>query len=440
MSGIKKSLNHEKIISFISYGFKSLFLNEETFFCKIKAISSSTALNIDKNLEINKKEIWTQKPIINIKNISYKLRKEKLKNLLIEIFSKRLRSDFPVACLLSGGIDSSAIVSLAKKYDKTNLHCFSIKTDDKNYDESSRIKDLYYKHNIKTNFINLNKFDNYDFLEKIITDTNFPLSSVSYLVYAHLNKEVKNRNLRVLLTGIGGDELFGGYYTHQINYVVSNFKKQNFQNIFNDWNNFTRPLIRSRILSDLEFYKKQLKKLPSFHEKDEIKEFIKLKGKLNFKEKMFCKTNFFKNQLALDLFRDTVPPQILSADQVSMFFSIENRTPFLSHKLFSYSNTLPDNCLINNGYGKAILRDALKDILPKSITTFREKIGFYANLNKFFNTTSKKFKDQLFQSDYINKIINIDKVNKLLKKDYMNNSEAKFVFNILNLAILTKLN
>ena len=139
-------------------------------------------------------------------------------------------------------------------------------------------------------------------------------------MYAHLNKEVKNRNLRVLLTGIGGDELFGGYYTHQINYVVSNFKKQNFQNIFNDWNNFTRPLIRSRILSDLEFYKKQLKKLPSFHEKDEIKEFIKLKGKLNFKEKMFCKTNFFKNQLALDLFRDTVPPQILSADQVSMFF------------------------------------------------------------------------------------------------------------------------
>ena len=90
-------------------------------------------------------------------------------------------------------------------------------------------------------------------------------------MYAHLNKEVKNRNLRVLLTGIGGDELFGGYYTHQINYVVSNFKKQNFQNIFNDWNNFTRPLIRSRILSDLEFYKKQLKKLPSFHEKDEIK-------------------------------------------------------------------------------------------------------------------------------------------------------------------------
>ena len=60
-----------------------------------------------------------------------------------------------------------------------------LRLDDKNYDESSRIKDLYYKHNIKTNFINLNKFDNYDFLEKIITDTNFPLSSVSYLVYAH---------------------------------------------------------------------------------------------------------------------------------------------------------------------------------------------------------------------------------------------------------------
>ena len=123
-----------------------------------------------------------------------------------------------------------------------------------------------------------------------------------------------------------------------------------------------------------------------------------------------------------------------------MFFSIENRAPFLSHDLYEYSNSVPDDCLINNGFGKAILRDALSEILPKSIISFREKIGFYANINKFFKTNSKKFRDQIFQSNYINNIINMNNVDDLLKKENMNNAEAKFVFCLLNLAILTKMN
>ena len=440
LSGIKKNFNNEKIVSFISYGFKSLFLNNETFFTNIKQLGSSSSLSINKQLHIKKKTFWIQKPKIQIKKTSHKERKEDLKKLMIDIFSKRLRSDFPVACLLSGGIDSSAIATIAKIYNNTDLHCFSILTNDTNYDESPRINDLSKKHKIRTNFIKLNQLNNYNFLEKIISDTHYPLASISYLVYAHLNKAVKNQNLRVLLNGIGGDEIFGGYYTHQMNYLVSYYNHKKFSKIFNEWKKFTKPLIRSRILSDFDYYKKQLeKKLPSFHEKNEIEKFINIKSKTNFREKKFCKNNFFKNQLSLDLFRDTVPPQILSADQISMFFSIENRAPFLSHDLYEYSNSLPDDCLINNGFGKAILRDALSEILPKSIIGFREKIGFYANINKFFKPNSKKFRDQLFQSNYINKIINMNNVDDLLKKQYMNNAEAKFVFCLLNLAILTKM-
>lgn len=441
LSGLKKDLNDEKIISFISYGFKSLFLNNETFFKKIQNLESATALCIDKNLKPVKKKIWEQKPKIKIDNLSYENKKKKLKDLLIEIFSKRFRSDFPIACLLSGGIDSTAIVALARKFENINLNCFSIKTEDKDYDESERINLLSKSINIKTKFIELNKLDNYDFLEKIISNSYFPLCSISYLVYAHLNKEIHDKNFKVLISGVGGDEIFGGYYTHQMNYLVENYNKKNFSDIFYTWEKFTKPLVRSRILSDFNYYRREIKKnLSSFHEKNEIKRFLKIKPKDTFKERIYCKKNFFKNQLSLDLFRDTVPPQILSSDQISMFFSIENRAPFLSHKLFDFSNTISDDCLINNGYGKAILRDALSGILPKPILSFREKIGFYANINKFFKTKTKKFRDQLFQSDYINSLIHLNSVNKLLQKDFMNNAEAKFVFCILNLAILSKLN
>ena len=98
------------------------------------------------------------------------------------------------------------------------------------------------------------------------------------------------------------------------------------------------------------------------------------------------------------------------------------------------------NHLINNGYGKFILRDALRGIVPKSILNFREKIGFYASIGDFFNINSKDFKERLFQSNLINSYINKDSIIKILKKKYINNIESKFIFSVLNLAILTNSN
>ena len=135
-----------------------------------------------------------------------------------------------------------------------------------------------------------------------------------------------------------------------------------------------------------------------------------------------------------------IPPQTLSSDQLSMHFSIENRCPFLSHELYEFTSTLPEDYLIRNGYGKSILRDAMKNIVPKEILKFREKIGFNADINSFFNLKSKKFKEKIFQSSLINKFINVDKVNKLLSKEKINNSEGKFIFCIINLAILANIN
>ena len=431
-----EKLNVDKISAFISYGFKSLFLNDETFFKDIKTLNSSESLTINTLLNIKRKKIWKKKPNFNFKIKNYNDAKSELIEILKKSFSRRLRSDFQISCLLSGGIDSSSIVSIAKNFCNKYLKCYSISTDDKNYDESKRIDLLCKSLGIKTKYISMDKFDSYEFLENIIQDTKFPLSSISYLVYAHLNKAIKEDGHRVLLSGLGGDEIFAGYYTHQMNYLVSNFHDKNFNKYYNDWNKYIKPLVRSKILSDFKYYRKNSKKqLPSFHEKEEVKKFIKKKYTKKINEVKFT-SNFFRNQLSVDLFRDTIPPQILSSDQVSMHYSIENRSPFLSKEIFDFAHSLQDNFLINNGFGKAILRDSLQGLLPNEVLKFREKIGFYANINKFFKTSSKQFKDRLFQSDLINKFINLKEITKVLNKDYMNNSEAKFIFCILNLAIL----
>jgi len=432
------SLNEEKITSFLSYGFKSLFLKDDTFDKKIKMLDSAEAILIDKNLKIKKFETWKKKPKIGKLSNNYTQSKLSLKNLLKETFSTRFRSDFPIACLLSGGVDSTAIAAIAKKFFKIDLKCYSVFTNDKNYNESKQIKSFCKNLNIKSNFIKMNRMDNYKFLENIISETYFPLCSVSYLAYANLNKAAKDDGYRVILSGLGGDEMFGGYYIHQMNYLVANSKKKNFDTLYRTWEKYTKPFIRSKILYDFEYYKQEIKKkYPSFHEKNEIKKYLNVNSYPQVQEKKYS-NNFFRNQLNTDLFRDSVPSNNLTSDQISMHFSIENRNPFLSKSIFNFSNSLPDDFLINNGYGKAILRDSLSGVVPDSILKLREKIGFYASINDFFDINSKEFKDRLFQSNFINKFININNINKILNKDYINNIESKLIFCILNLAILTQ--
>ena len=258
-----ENLNEDKISAFISYGFKSLFLNNDTFFKDIKMLNSSEALKINKQLNIKKIKIWKKKPSINFEIKNYEDAKSELRELLRKSFSIRLRSDFPVACLLSGGIDSSSIAAIAKKFNNKNLKCYSIFTNDKNYDESKRIDLVCKSLGMKTNYVSMDKIDSYEFLENIIKDTKFPLSSISYLVYAHLNKAIKNDGHRVLLSGLGGDEIFAGYYTHQMNYLVSNIKNKNFSSYYDNWSKFVKPLVRSKILSDFKYYRANLKKKTS---------------------------------------------------------------------------------------------------------------------------------------------------------------------------------
>ena len=76
-----------------------------------------------------------------------------LKESFISSLNKRLRSDFPIACLLSGGIDSNSIASVSKNLFDINLDCYSIKNHDKNYDESNLINKTIKKYKLNHQYL-----------------------------------------------------------------------------------------------------------------------------------------------------------------------------------------------------------------------------------------------------------------------------------------------
>ena len=115
-----------------------------------------------------------------------------------------------------------------------------------------------------------------------------------------------------------------------------------------------------------------------------------------------------------------------------MSLSMENRSPFLDRKLFEYSLSIPTEQLIQNGYGKSILREAVRGIVPKTILSQRKKIGFNLSIEEVLKNEKKDYKDELLDDSEIFNFVSKKEIELLLKKKKYTNSESKFLFNFIN--------
>jgi asparagine synthase (glutamine-hydrolysing) len=120
----------------------------------------------------------------------------------------------------------------------------------------------------------------------------------------------------------------------------------------------------------------------------------------------------------------------------AMYFSIENRSPFLDRQLFELAHTIPTKHLIREGRGKAILRDAMEGIVIPEILTETRKVGFNAPILELFDLSDTKNIEFLLDDSNIYNFIKKEKIENLIKKDELKNSESKFLFNVLNVKIM----
>ena len=195
----------------------------------------------------------------------------------------------------------------------------------------------------------------------------------------------------------------------------------------------------SKEYKDFEMIKKIAKKnntIHSFHEDNELKKYFKKNH--NFKKRKYS-NNFMQNAIINDIKHYSLPSQLEYADNISMYYSLEARSPFLSKDIFKFSNSLPDTFFFKKGYPKAILRDAMKPIMSKKITCNLNKVGFYISFFDFFGKEINKIKKIINNSKILKKIIKKDKIKLLLEKKQIQHSESKFLFSLLNIAMIESL-
>ena len=142
-----------------------------------------------------------------------------------------------------------------------------------------------------------------------------------------------------------------------------------------------------------------------------------------------------------ELFHEATPLILHEDDLNSMRFSIENRSPFLDTRLMEFAYSIPDKYLIKKGYGKFILREAVKGILNDKVRMDRQKKGFNASINSVFDFSDNNLREFILDdSSPIFDLVDLNFIDALLDINPQPNHYSKFLFSFITTKIFLEQN
>jgi len=427
----KIEVNQNQILRYLVNGYRSLYQKNETYYKKLYEIPIASLCFIDVDLQLYTTKFWTLKPNVDQK-MSTKDAIEGVKERLIDSMRLRLRSDVPIAFCLSGGIDSTALASIASKVFHKEISTFSIIDEDIRYNEYENINHTVNDLKCKSTKIHLEKGNNLDKLIELIKFHDAPIATISYLVHSLLSEEINKNGFKVAISGTGADELFTGYYDHFNFHIYDTRNSPLNQHHITQWETHIQNIVRNPYLSNPKiFIENPYLRDHIFLNNDIFSSYTKSKFEEKFTEYQFETDSMLQNRMMNELFFESTRVIIHQDDLNSMKNSIENRSPFLDTNLVEFAYSIPPELLIQNGYGKYILRESLSGILNDEVRLDRRKKGFNASLNSLFNLKDLKTRDFLLSESEVFDIVDKSFIESLLEKDTLENSFSKFLFNYL---------
>ena len=372
----------------------------ETFYDGILELEPASNMIVDFKGNITVKKYW--KPELNLSRGAY--HPENANNLiaktreLIEAAVRiRLRSDVAVGSCLSGGIDSSTIVVIAEKLleknKSTEISNFGFKTftssfEDEKFDERRYVRTLADCLKISPFYVFPTENGFIADIHRLIKIQEMPFSSTSIYAQYKVMEKAKEENVKVLLDGQGGDELFGGYNNYSYVALLEMIKSFRLYTLI-------KEIILNSHNSELSFYNQIKGMIAELSKSLPLR--LRLKILQNFRNDLkilnrdFLLSNLERSKiwgerfngfsLGRRLYEDFMGRNLQGLlryeDKNSMAFSIESRTPFADDKnLIEFIFSVPSCYKVKNGWGKYLLREAVKDILPSEICWRRNKMGF----------------------------------------------------------------
>lgn len=367
-------------------------------------------LKIDINTnESTKIKYWELK--IRYCNDSVDVAKNKVLSLIEKSIKEQMVADVPVGFFLSGGMDSSAVVAIASK-NNFNINTFSVGFTDKDKDETHFAELVSTAYNTKHHKIILNDDSINDIFHKIVEWYDEPNAlSSSYPTY--IVSALAKKYSTVVLTGDGGDEVFGGYNWYRLFFKLKKYSIPSFgflrkttgrlKKINNIFGRTAKRFEGCFLLNDLELYTRLMGGMLK-NEKEKYKELWGIDK--NYDDYWYFRKFYDENidvytRLQYLDFHTFLPDACLAkVDRTSMAVSLECRVPLLSKDIIEYSFSLRKEVRYYNDELKGIMKEAFKDILPIEIIE-RDKRGFSAPLKNVFK--KQDLTENYIQEKFLNK-------------------------------------
>ena len=413
-----KELNKDILQTYLEFSFVP---TTETFFKGVYRLDAGTSLLFkDNNILLSK----YFKLDFKDSDISYEDAVDKIGKVMAESVSKHLISDVEVGSFLSSGIDSSYIVSLAKP-----AKTYTVGYDIAKYDEIKYAKDLADKLKINNTSKVIKKEEYMKEIPNIMYYLDEPTSDPAAISLYFVAK-LASKDVKVVLSGEGADEFFGGYNYYREEVDLKFYNKIPYfirhaigkvASLFPEMYGFNflvrrgEKLENSYIGVNRNFSEKMAKKV--------LKDKYSLKG-IEVTKDIYQEFKDYSNinkMQAIDINFWLMKDILLKADRMTMASSLEGRVPFIDKEVFKVASSLPLDYKVTKENTKVALRDAAKSVIPTEAYK-KKKLGFpvpirewlkdddvYNIVKEEFNSSNAK---QFFNINVINKLLDNHKNNK----------------------------
>jgi asparagine synthase (glutamine-hydrolysing) len=410
-TGIAVRPNDGLIYDFLRSGL--LDHTDETFYLGIKKLPQSHYLKLSHTGGLSLTRYWDIDISDEIKSaesdITYA---NKFREVFYDAVRIRLRSDVPIGSCLSGGLDSSSIVIAANqlmfpqgnKSASEKQKTFSACYDIVKYDERKYIELVIRNTNAERNYVFPSAAGFTRELDDLIYHQEEPFISSSLYAQWCVMGAARDCNVPVLLDGQGSDEQLAGYLEFYLGYIRHLFSSRRYADMAREAVMYlSSPAILSHF-SDRLYQRPLYTYISGVPYNDDFLS-DRLQAKYGHEPSNTPVAGSIGQQIKTNIFSNNLPALLRYEDKSSMAFSIETRLPFLDYRLVELIASLPIEQKLRNGWTKYVLRNAMRDVLPRPISLRKSKLGFATPEEPWFSrdmasNVQRVFDEPFFLGEY----------------------------------------
>jgi len=434
LMGKRPRVDRAHLRRYLVNGYKALYKTSASFFEGVAELPAGYAAVLEPDGELRSFPHWTPRFPERDESMDYESAVAGARARLIRAVELRLRADVPIAFCLSGGIDSNALISIAKRELGHDVHGFTIMNTDQRYEERAMVDIAVRELGLKHTPIPIEVGDFLPSLRELIRQHDAPVYTLTYFAHWRLMAAVRGAGYKVSVSGTAADEMFSGYYDHHNAYLaaMADESPERYAAALADWHRHVEPIVRNPFLRDPDYLRRRpFARDHIYLDADEFAAMLVDPFAEPFVETCYTEP-LLRNRMANELFHESVPVILHEDDSNAMYHSIENRSPFLDTDLFDWCQRIPTRHLVRDGRAKAVLRDAVRGLAPDAILDNPRKVGFNAPLFDYLDVADPSVRAELLADGPVWDVIKREPIEALLQHGDLPNSRSKFLFNFVN--------